>query len=583
MRAFYIIAMYLVVAMPCRGEIIYVDGDATGASDGTSWENAYRYLQDALAEYHWEAQIRVAQGIYRPDQGGRDVMPGDRNAAFEIKDRTRLKGGYAGAGYPDPNARDIDLYETILSGDLSGDDAPYFAGRLENSYHVVRVKVDHREYGFIIDGVSITGGNADGFDENTRGGGIYCDYSGEVTVTGCTITDNFAVSQGGGMYNENGSATLRDCQFSGNYARSQGGGISNRFGSPILENCGFTGNVSNNGGAIFNSAGEMTLTRCTFVWNCAGDGGSISNNDSEATVTECMFELNRALGGAGGAMFNSNSSPIVTDCTFRFNDAEEGGGMANYYYRSRPTVAGCLFTENYASERGGGISNVESRPTLTGCIFSRNAAGPGESGGKGGAIYNTRSPATIANCTLVDNAFYTPETYTLGGYGDAIYSSDWNAGIILNCIVWDHTPEATNNEIESDRRGWMTVAYSAVPGGCWGDGNIGADPCFADPESGDYHLKSQAGRWDPELKDWVIDDVTSACIDGGDLMSPIEQEPFPNGGIVNMGAYGGSSEASKSYFGGKACEVIAAGDVNGDCRVNFLDFRLMALHWMEGR
>jgi hypothetical protein len=131
-------------------------------------------------------------------------------------------------------------------------------------------------------------------------------------------------------------------------------------------------------------------------------------------------------------------------------------------------------------------------------------------------------------------------------------------------------------------------------------GNIDADPCFAqagywDPNGtaedandnfwvdGDYHLKSQAGRWSPPVAEWVIDDVTSPCIDAGEPMTPIGLEPFPNGGIINMGAYGGTAEASKSYFGEPLCETIVAGDVNGDCKVNFLDFRLMALHWLEAR
>ncbi|UCG49101.1 MAG: hypothetical protein JSU94_04830, partial [Phycisphaerales bacterium] len=123
------------------------------------------------------------------------------------------------------------------------------------------------------------------------------------------------------------------------------------------------------------------------------------------------------------------------------------------------------------------------------------------------------------------------------------------------------------------------------------------DPCFVDighwddngtPEgtwddfyvSGDYHLKSQAGRYDPNTQRWLSDDVTSPCIDAGDPMSPIGHEPFPNGGIVNMGAYGGTAEASKSYFGEPPCETIVAGDINGDCIVDFKDFRLIALHWL---
>jgi len=50
-----------------------------------------------------------------------------------------------------------------------------------------------------------------------------------------------------------------------------------------------------------------------------------------------------------------------------------------------------------------------------------------------------------------------------------------------------------------------------------------------------------------------------------------------------MGAYGGSNQASKSYFGSEVCETVIAGDINGDCKVNFADFALMAAHWMEQR
>ena len=63
---------------------------------------------------------------------------------------------------------------------------------------------------------------------------------------------------------------------------------------------------------------------------------------------------------------------------------------------------------------------------------------------------------------------------------------------------------------------------------------------------GDYHLKSQAGRWDPNSQSWVIDNITSPCIDADDPNSPVGDEPEPNGGVVNMGAYGGTAEASIS-------------------------------------
>jgi hypothetical protein len=47
-----------------------------------------------------------------------------------------------------------------------------------------------------------------------------------------------------------------------------------------------------------------------------------------------------------------------------------------------------------------------------------------------------------------------------------------------------------------------------------------------------------------------------------------------------MGAYGGTAEASKSYFGKPSCEQIVAGDINGDCIVDVKDFAFMASHWL---
>ncbi len=65
---------------------------------------------------------------------------------------------------------------------------------------------------------------------------------------------------------------------------------------------------------------------------------------------------------------------------------------------------------------------------------------------------------------------------------------------------------------------------------------------------GDYHLKSQAGRFDPNSQSWIADDVTSPCIDAGDPNSPLCYEPVPNSGRINIGAYGGTVEASMSLY-----------------------------------
>jgi len=402
-------------------KVIYVDDDANGLNNGTSWQNAYKFLQDAL----WNAkasdkpvEIRVAQGIYRP---------GDRSSSvwvtFILENGVAIKGGYAGWGQPDPNARDVAVYKTILSGDLAGNDVDvedpcdllYEPTREENSWHViVSWGTDQTA---VLDGFTITGGNYSVIDIVGRGGG---------------------------------------------------------------------------GGMAIGEAARPTISNCTFVRNASRDMG-------------------------GGMHIARGSMPVVTNCVFTQNYAWAGGGISNYSYKgySRPTVANCTIADNDA-------------------------------------------PYGPAMACDSDHRLY-PTTVTM-----------------VNCIARNGPNWLWNND-----RSTINVTYSDVQGGWPGVGNINADPCFADPNNGDYHLKSQAGRWDANEGRWMIDEVTSLCIDAGDPASPIGLEPFPNGGIINMGAYGGTAEASKSYFGKPVCETIVAGDINGDCKVDFRDFALIAFHWLE--
>ena len=428
---------------------LYVDADATGANDGTNWENAYYYLQDALMFAAAGDEIRVAQGVYRPDDFVLSDRPSlGRAETFQLIDGVTLKGGYAGLGEADPNARNIELYETILSGDLDSNDVELpepcdlidDPSRAENCYHVVTaIETDNTA---VIDGFIVTGGNADSpFFPNGNGGGMY-NCSGSPIVANCRFIHNHAGSGGGGLIDINGAAMLRECTFIEN-AAIWGGGGATAGGNSIFQDCIFVGN---------------------YALEC---GGGFGNQ------------------GSSGCDPNSFSSfARVTSCTFSRNSAPWGGGLASY-------------------DNGGTV--------------------------------------------------------------------------LTNCILWDNTP----TQIYQDCINNTVVSYSCIQDTWPGEANIDLDPLFADLTPGDCHLKSKAGRWDPNDRRWTMDEVTSPCIDAGDPMSPIGYEPFPNGGIINMGAYGGTAEASKSYFGGPPCEIIVAGDVNGDCEINFLDFRLMALHWCE--
>jgi hypothetical protein len=131
--------------------------------------------------------------------------------------------------------------------------------------------------------------------------------------------------------------------------------------------------------------------------------------------------------------------------------------------------------------------------------------------------------------------------------------------------------------------GRITISYSDVAGiddirsAIWGEGNIDADPCFADPENDDYHLKSEAGRWDRNSQSWVQDEVTSPCIDAGDPDSDWKAELWPHGMLANMGAYGGTLQASRSLS--NAGNIA---DVNRDGIVDSIDLCMMVDYWHTG-
>ena len=105
------------------GSVVHVADCAPAAGDGSSWSDAYRFLQDALASAGGAVtEIRVAQGTYVPDRS--QASPGgtgDRAATFSMLSGVEILGGFAGIGAPDPDARDVAGFPTILRGDLNGD------------------------------------------------------------------------------------------------------------------------------------------------------------------------------------------------------------------------------------------------------------------------------------------------------------------------------------------------------------------------------------------------------------------------------------------------------------------------------
>ncbi|MHC4748706.1 MAG: dockerin type I domain-containing protein [Planctomycetota bacterium] len=539
------VVVCVILAQPRQGRIIYVDADASGANNGASWSDAYRCLQDALAVAQYTNEVRVAEGIYKPDQhavidahlGLTVVSSGDRAATFQLKNGCTIRGGYAGLGQTDPNARDIEAHRTILSGDLKGDDAEVIAladlliehTRSENSYHVVTGS--GVEETAVLDGFMIVAGNANGPGINYNGGGMY-NYSGSPTVTNCTFSTNTAGSDGGGMCNYlYSSPAVTNCTFIANTVISTddwtgGGGMCNYFySSPNVNNCTFSTNavislneVSGGGGICNLFYSSPIVTNCTFGENSANNGGGIVNVLSTPTLTDCMF-IGNFVNIAGGGVVNLNCSLAANNCMFIGNSACFGGGMSNdgQDIESCPELINCTFSRNFALFNGGGMHNYHrGSPTLINCTFSENQALD-----YGGGIDNEYgSNPTLTNCILWGNK--SPR-------GPQI-------------ALWHSTDTGPSN---------LAISYSNVQGGqaavyceldCtldWGVGNIDEDPLFLDPDG----LDNKVGTEDDNLR--LL--INSPCIDAGTNSTPI---PLPStdldgdqrilDGIVDMGAYEGA-------------------------------------------
>jgi parallel beta-helix repeat protein len=288
------------------GDIIYVDADAVGSDNGTSWKNAYTDLQSALSNATSVDDIWVAEGTYKPTDGT------DRTISFQLREDVDLYGGFEGTE-TSVSQRNLTEHVTTLSGDIGTD-----GDNSVNSYHVV-VGADNAT----IDGFTITGGNATGDSPNNVGGGMY-NYNCSPTVTNCTFSGNEA-EYGSGMFNDDSSSPLvTNCIFSGNSATEDGGGMYNQNSSPELTNCIFSGNTAayNGGGMLNYDYSSPVLTNCTFSGNEAGNyGGGMANYTySSPTVTNCIL-----WGDSPQEIYNGYiSAPIVTYCDVQGGYTGEG-------------------------------------------------------------------------------------------------------------------------------------------------------------------------------------------------------------------------------------------------------------------
>jgi hypothetical protein len=313
--------------------------------------------------------------------------------------------------------------------------------------------------------------------------------------------------------------------------------------SLTVESCVIEGNgdPSVEGGGVL---GWMPIVlRATIVRDNVADRGAGLALDAGVVVEGCLIEGNVGHGDHGGGLYAAGDVRI-SDSVIRGNRTGEsagygwGGGVLVFNDGTVATLHGNLITGNFAPTHGSGLFIDDGASALVeNDLVVDNECGSGT----GAAVYvdgledvGSGSTADLVNVTIAG--------HPCSG-GNAILVERDSTVTVSSSIVWDNGGSSFAVDGSS-----LTVRYSDVEDlasmdAADGGGNLAVDPLFGDASTSDYHLRSTSGRPDATGA-CVVDGETSPCIDAGDPAGAFEQEPQPNGGRVDMGAYGNTPLAS---------------------------------------
>jgi len=473
---------------------LFVDQDATGANTGASWTDAYRYLQDAFDEVNRHPslnyEIWISEGTYHPDFDAighfgsppYDHALGDRTESFTvIRDSVEVYGGFSG-GETAREERNPETNEVLLSGDIGAE-----SDTSDNSYHVVYL--DGRNAapitpGTVLDGLTITQGNAGGSFPNEIGGGLFCEGGGagngcSPTLAGITFSENYA--KFGGALFINGSGIEATSSFSGSSLRqsiSRSPGISHpaasdsRTGS-VGDNVGHMASSKDAGAPSPSSLSALSISSSSFTANVADvSGGAIYNwgqaGLSNPIITGTDFFGNQAL--FGGAIYNDGeagtANPTFFASKFQDNAAEQSGGVIYSNARedgsSSPVFLRVRAISNEADYGGAFYFNGTggtSQPILSSSVFSGNVADT-----SGGVAYN-RGVNGVVSPSIVGVTAAGNEAQ----FGGAIFNDGRNSGTasptLENSILWANAAPTGPQMSNLNSGATPEVTYSIIEGG----------------------------------------------------------------------------------------------------------------------
>jgi hypothetical protein len=297
---------------------------------------AYTDLQPALAASNSGDEIWVAAGTYKP------TATTDRTVSFAMKNGVGIYGGFAG-NETQRSQRDPSVNVTILSGDIG---TQGFAG--DNSYHVVTTDSSVTASG-VLDGFTVTAGQADGGSTNSNGGGIWIN-GGSVSLSQLIISANFAAGQGGAVRVTSASPTILNSSFLSNSVSNggAGGALYSGGGSTVyLQNCIFRSNQisgASTGGGGIDTSGNTTLVNCVIAQNSPNGIQTNPAGSNNNVIKSSTFNGNNP--GYGLALFNSTGNTIQNSVFW----GDASGEIFNDGLSA--------FSAEYSDFQGGGVAGA---------------------------------------------------------------------------------------------------------------------------------------------------------------------------------------------------------------------------------
>ena len=454
--------------------IIYVDGDVESTGDGTSWENAFERLEEALQDENtgngdqiWVATTDAGyqHGFGEPSENsnysfshlGLQFYGGFEGGETSLEERD--EGSYTtfNGVIPDNNINNLFTISAPAISTISfdgfvfqniGDNSSSMSGAVFSSS--ASLKISHCQFndnyasrataifistdgtGINLEVTNTTFSNNQATED--AGGAIYFNSSGYLTISDCTFDDNSTTGEaahGGAIYfSSTNDLNISGSTFDSNQASNSGGALYVFNGESEINNSTFENNSAGFGGAINLTSGGragqgiMTVNSSTFTENTTIDGeggGAIYLNEAQSlTINGSEFTRNfgaAEIGGGALAVEGSFSNLSADDCLFSANDTDGRGGAIKFESGGMLSIENSDFDDNTSNGDGGGIYFASGSTSIYTSSFLRNVTED-----TGGAIYATTwevsETFTITNCQFNENE---SQGFDENGDGGAVY------------------------------------------------------------------------------------------------------------------------------------------------------------------